>query len=236
MIITAPTGLYNSIIPKSATDSGNYTFTISNNSPPRSSGTFVQLPSPEIIRKQPDRVFTKGQKRSFLGKLVYDVTVPGPAITGSGTLQFDIGDVLEFGDTDTTTSDPFALSVEQIRQDLKAIDFESAGLTEDEYIQLREASEKRIDEITSRIAEVSSELNTNKESIRRNQSNINNSKSLLDNIILVLGDNSVQAQKVKNNLNKLDDEKNELLLVRSDLQSSLSDLRSELQKVREVVR
>jgi len=236
MIVTAPTGLYEPILPQSSEDAGNFTYTISSQSPPRSAGTFVQLPAPEVFRKQPDRVYTKQQKRVFLGKLVFDVTVPGPAITGSGTAQFDIGDILEFVDADPVTSDPFTLVREQVRQDLKAIDFESAGLSKDEYIQLREASERRMDEITVQIAEVSSDINSNKESIQHNQANINNSRSLLDNIILVLGDDSVQAEKVKNNLDDLNARKADLLVERQQLQASLQTLRDELQKVREVVR
>lgn len=236
MIITAPTGLYTPILPRSANDPGNYTFTISDQPPPRSRETFVQLPLPEIAKKLPDRVYTKQQKRKFLGRLVYDIIVPSPSVSNSGVSQFDIGDILEFGGGDSESSDSFSLSKELLRQDLKEIDFEVAGLTSNEYNQLVSASEIRIEQITGLIAEVSSDINTNNGLIRSNQANINNLNSLLDNIILVLGENSTQASKVKNKLDSLIEEKSELLNERSNLQNYLSDLRDELQKVREVVR
>lgn len=236
MIITAPTGLYDPILPISPEDPGNFTFTISGQPPPRSSETFVQLPLPEIIKKLPDRVYTKQQKRQFFGKLVYDITYSGPSASGSGVSQFDIGDVIEFSDDDIESSDSFTLSKEILRQDLKEIDFETIGLTDEEYQELVSASELKIEQITSDISEVSSKINTNNSLIRTNQADINNAKSLLENIILVLGNSSVQAIKVKNKLDLLVDDKSDLISEREELQSNLSSLRDELQKVREVVR
>jgi len=236
MIITAPTGLYEPILPQSPSDPGNYTFTISNQPPPKSSGTFVQLPLVEQLRQAPPRVFTKTEKRFFLGSLVYNITVPGIPATGSGAPQFEVSQVLEFTDEDLSSSDPYSMKSEELRQDLKVVDYTTAGLSEDEYDELKLASENKIDSITSSIASVSSELNSNADSIQRNQANINNSTSLLNNIILVLGSDSFQAVKVKNRLEEFQIVKVELINERKLLQSSLDSLRSELQIVREAVR
>lgn len=236
MIITAPTGLYSPILPQSPSDPGNYTFTISNQPPPKSNGTFIQLPLVEQLRPLPPRVYTKIEKRVFLGSLVYNITVPGPPVTGSGSSQFEIGQVLEFSDENISSSDPYSMKIEELRQDLKVVDFTTAGLSQNEYDELKTASESRMDDITASISEVSSELNSNTDSIQRNQANINSSTSLLNNIILVLGDNSLQAIKVKARLDEFKLIKNDLLESRVLLQSTLDSLRSELQVVREAVR
>ena len=236
MIITAPTGLYKSILPQNPSDAGNFTFTISDQPPPRSGESFVQLPLPEIGKQLPDRVFTKLQKRVFYGELVYDITVSGPGTTGNGTSQFEVGQVLNFVDQEEELVDPFELDSIELRQDLKVVDFEAAGLNEEDYAELRLASEKRLEELTLEIAIVSTELKSNADSIQSNQANTNNSASLLANIVIVLGDDSSQANKVKDNIESLQEEKDELLSSRDESQSSLSDLRDELQRVREVVR
>lgn len=237
MIITAPTGLYKPILPKSPSDSGNYTFTISSLPPPKSGQTFIQIPLPEVIRKQPDRVFSKLQKREFLGELVFDVTIPGPPTTGGGTAQFEIGQVVPFSEEGSKKSvDPYVLKIEELRQDLKVIDYVSAGMSKQQYLELKEKSESRFGEITAEISEVSSGLNSNKSSISSIQAVINNAFSLYENIIVVLGDDSSQAITVKNTLEDLNEKKDNLILERDVLESSLEALRNELQKVREVVR
>lgn len=236
MIITAPTGLYEPVLPQSPGDSGNFTFTISGQQPPRSGESFVQLPLPEVVRKQPERVYSKQQKRVFLGELVYDITIPGPATTGNGSPLFEIGQVLEFDDISDEDADPYSLDKVELRQDLKVIDFKSVGLTEEEFRELRDTSERRLDEITKGISEIGSDINSNKEEIQANQAMINNSNSILKNIITVLGSDSTQAIKVRNNLDSLEQKKTELLENRKELQNKLNDLRAELRIVREVVR
>lgn len=236
MIITAPTGLYRSILPQSPSDAGNYTFTISNNSPPRSGDFFVQLPSPELFRQAPDRVYSKLQKRAFYGDLIFDITASGPGTTGNGTDQFEIGQVLEFSEEETESADPFELNKIELRQDLKVIDFESAGLDQKDFNELVNASENRLEELSLEIAEISTDLKSNADSISANQASINNSSSLLNNIVAILGEESLQANKVKNNLELLRDQKADLLAERESLQSQLNELRNEQQIVREVVR
>lgn len=236
MIITAPTGLYEPILPQFPSDAGNFTFTISGQLPPRSGEFFVQLPLPEVIKKSPDRVFSKSDKRRFYGELVYDLTISGPPTTGNGAAQFEVGQVLEFIEGQSEFADPFELGSVELRQDLKVIDFESAGLDQQDYDELKIASENRLEELSFDIGRISTELKSNADSIAANQANINNSSALLANIVVVLGESSNQAIKVENNLESLREEKSELLEERVILQSELSQLRSEIQRVREVVR
>lgn len=236
MIIKAPTGLFAPILPTGPSDPGNYTFTISNESVPRSPETFVQLPASEAIRREPEPVFNKEQKRIFAGELIFDITKTSEAVTGSGVRQFEVGEVLEFSEEEQATADPYVLDDIEMRQDLKVIDFASAGLSQEEFDELQTASLKKQNEITAEIAKLGSDLKDNSASISANQANINNSQSVLENILLVLGEGSSSAEKVKNNLESLELEKVTLLSNREELQSNIDSLRDQLVKVREVVR
>lgn len=236
MIITAPTGLYKPILPKKSSQSGNYSFTISNSPPPKSGQTFVQLPLPEVIRKPSDRIYSKSEKRAFLGDLVYDIAASGPPTTASGSTQFEIGQVLQFVENEDVGVDSYEFSREELRQDLKSIDFESVGLSEDQYLELINKSFERLDKITLEISEVSSELNSNKASIKAIQSKINNATELYSNIVVVLGEDSEQANTVKNSLEDLENNKDKLISDRNTLNDRLEELREEMRKVREVVR
>lgn len=234
MIISNPTGLYTPILPKSG-EVGNITYTISTQDPPRSQEIFVQLPLSEEIRKSPDRIFTKIQKRRFYGQLLYDITIPGPSDEGSGNKQFEIGEVLEFTDQDLE-ADFYELSRIELRQDLKVVDFSIAGLTEEEYNELVLGSEKKINELSDEINKIGQNIKVNSSNISENQSAINNSNNILENIIVVLGLNHPSAGKVKQNIENLQEERNKLLKEREGLQFILDDLRSQLQRVRESVR
>lgn len=236
MRITSPTGLYGSILPTGPNDPGNVTFVISNNTPPRSGNVFVKLPPSEEFKAQPDRIYTKFEKRSFLGNLLFDITYSGPSNVGSGSQQREIGEVLEFEEADSDDADPYELQSIVLQQNTSVPNFEVAGISQEEYQQIVKASEERIEQITFQIGDVSTSLKNNKSKLEFNQSSINQSKKLYDNTIAVLGEESSIAIKIKNNLNKLNEDKNELLEERSNLQSSLDSLRTELQKVREAVR
>jgi chromosome segregation ATPase len=240
MIISAPTGLYLPILPKSPSESGNISYVISNNDPPRSSTTFIQFPGFERIFRESDLVYDKEEKRVFAGELIYDITKPSESIKGSGVAQFEIGQVLEFSEesvsTDSSEVDTYNLDRLELRQDLKAIDYESVGLSKSDYEELVSASLKRLNEITDEIGSVGASLKSNNSLILKNQADINNANSLLNNIEAILGATHASADKVRQTLEDLESTKSELLSERQSLQLELASLRDELNKVREVVR
>ena len=234
MIILAPTGLYDTILP-GPLDSGNITYTISNSSPPRSSETFVQLPLSEEIRKSPQRLFNKQESRKYSGKLIFDISVPGPSTDGHGDMQYETGEILEFGNENGST-DPYTPDRVELRQDTKIVDFERAGLSEADYIKLHEASAEMINVLTNNINIVSTKIKSNASDIESNQSDINNANNILKNIEVVLGQDSEAAEKVRQKLLDYNLEKEQLLNRRSDLLSELDTLKDKLMKVRETVR
>lgn len=236
MIINAPTGLYIPILPTGPSDPGNITFTISNNDPPRSGTTFIRLPPSEEFKPAPARVFTKLEKRQYYDKLIFNITTSGPSKSGSGNPQFEIGEVLDFTDEDNTNTDNYELGNITLQQDTKVPNYSVAGISQDEYNAIVLASEKKIEELTLEIRQISTELKDNGSLISLNQSSINQSTLLYENTVVVLGDSSSIATKIKNNITALQKSKDELLQTRNSLQNQLDSLRTELQKVREAVR
>lgn len=236
MIITAPTGLYKPLLPKSPQDSGNITFVISNNPPPRSKEIFLQLPSSELIRKEPDPEFNKEQKRVFAGTLIYDISTSSTTIKGSGSRQFEIGELLDFEEQEIEDVDIYNLESIKLRQDLKVIDYSLIGLSQEEINELTSTSLKKQNEITSRISDISSKLKNNSSLISNNQSDINNSEHIYVSIVAVLGEDHPSAEKTKLKIDELIQFKNELLMERKNLQLQLDKLREDLDKIKEVVR
>ena len=235
MIINYPTALYKSVLP-TPTEAGNITYTISNNDPPKSTSVFLQLPRSEELRKQPQRTYSKYDKRKFASNLIFNITVPSLSTEGSGSKTFEIGQYLDFSTDVEALPDPYSLESIDLRQDTNVVDYKKYGLSENEYSSIVKMAESRMDEITYNINDVGTRLNDNKENISSNQSDINESTKLYENIVLILGTDNEQAKKVKSKIDGYEAYKIELLAERDNLLSSLDSLRNDLSKVREVVR
>lgn len=235
MIIISPTGLYRTVLPK-PDESGNISYTISNNLPPRSIQTFLQLPDIVAFRESPDRIYTKLEKREFKGQLVFDVTIPGLSTEDSTSQQFEIGQVIEFTDAESPSTDPYELDSVEIRQDTFVVDFERHGLSKEDAEELIKQSTARMDELTKEISDVGNKLKDNSGLIKLNQADINQAAKLLANIILIQGEDSSSANKVRDKLDGYMQTKSELLEDRDRLQTELQVLRDEQQRIRETVR
>jgi len=235
MIIKAPTGLYRSILP-SGREAGNVTFVISSNDPPKTGELFLQLPPVEDQRSAPDRVFNKLDSRKFLGNLVFDITVSGISSSGSGTKQFEIGEILDFNNAENRNVDVYELESIELRQDTNVVDFERHGISKSEYEELVRNARKQMNEITEEIAKLGTQLKANTDNVSANQAEINQSNKLLDNIVVVQGENNDLVDKVKSVIAQKEEEKTDLLNKRDELQNQIDELRDRLHKVREVVR
>lgn len=235
MIINYPTALYRSVLPAS-NKSGNVTYTISNQDPPKSISVFLQLPRNEETRKQPQRTYSKADKRKFSSNLIFNLTIPSLSTEGSGSKTFEIGQFLDFTNESETIPDSYSLESIELRQDTNIVDYKKHGLDESEYANIVKIAGKRMDEISNEINIIGTRLNDNKENISSNQSDINESTKLYDNIVLILGTGNEQAKKVQTKILNYNEYKIKLLAERDILLTTLDSLRSDLSKVREVVR
>lgn len=235
MIIKYPTKFYNSLLP-TGNNPGNVIYTISNNEPPKYNESFFQLPLDQEIRKQPERVYSKQDNRTFNGKLVYDIATPGQSIDGSGDQQFEIGQILEFTTDTTTNVDSYNVSSVEMRQDLWTVDYAKSGINDNEYKELIDAANTKYESITKEISSIGTEINNNIDNISLVQANINQSTKLLSSTILVLGNSHPTVAKIQAKINGYESEKAALSDNMAILQSRLAELTDEQNAVREVIR
>jgi hypothetical protein len=235
MIINFPTALYTSVLP-GINQPGNITYTISNQNPPKSTSTFLQLPRTEEIRKSPQATYTKSEKRKFYSDLIFNITIPSLSTEGNGSNTFEIGQFLDFTDNTEVQSDPYSLASIELRQDTGVVNYKKYGLSKSEYDNIVNIAEQKMNDISDEINVVGTRLNDNKENISSNQSDINESTKLYDNIVLVLGSDSDEAKKVQSKIDGYNQLKADLLTERDNLLTNLDALRTDLSKIREVVR
>lgn len=235
MIIKYPTGLYAPILPLD-NEYGNITYTISTQAPPESVENFQQLPKDQAIRKLPPKVYDKNSVRQFLGNLVFDISIVAKSINGSGSKQYEIGQILDFSTAPSVSADPYNLDSIELRQDTSVVDYVKFGLDIDEVSTLVNEAQLMLNDLSLQITQTGTLLARNDDQIRLNQSNINQAEKLLANIIAVLGATSSSAIKVNNKIDGYELEKTQLIATRATLQTSLDGLRDQQNIVREVVR
>lgn len=139
MIIKYPTGLYYNSIPK-GTESGNVTFIISNNSPPRTNLLFPKI-SIGVARKKITRKDEVSWRRETVSDLVFSVSSSARAVEGSNNKIFDIGQVLEFGDSVSKTVDPMLVGlVTTTQHDINRINYDSLNVDDADEQVINSAS------------------------------------------------------------------------------------------------
>lgn len=236
MIIKYPTKFYVAMLPHGDSP-GNVIYTISDNDPPTYNENFFQLPLDQEIRKLPDRVYNKQSNRSFNGKLVFDIIIPGQSVDESGSFQYEIGQILDFTTTDNTTVvDSYNIDTVEMRQNLWTVDYEIAGLSDTEYQELLSAASTKYDSISLQIADIGTQINGITTNISSVQANINSSTKLLNSLLLVFGEGYPTVIKVQNKINEYEVQNTELINTMNILQEQLTTLTNEQNNIREVIR
>lgn len=180
MIITAPTALYNSILPK-ATTPGNVTFTISSNDPPRTQSFVSQLSSAADYQDLPTRVYTSKERRASLGNLIFSVSYGAKGPAGFGQKMFEVGQTLNF-DEDTTT-DLAEVQVSNnldLQQNLNLLNLEAMGLTNDQIARLIDTSNEQFNKLVVDLNVAFTNINNAKTAISDNQKKINETGKAVD--------------------------------------------------------
>ena len=174
MIIKFPTGLYKSILP-TGSQTGNITYTISNNEPPRTPIRLVQLPVAEEFALAPDKIFSDDERRAQFGELIYTVAVSSRSDPGSNTKLYEIGQVLEFEenppeDIVNATKAPNGID---IRHDTNILDLAAAGLNEEDIEILLADSQTKQTELENEYLTIQTTIKNLKTQITENQKSIN---------------------------------------------------------------
>jgi hypothetical protein len=147
MIISFPTALY---LPKLPTDekSGNVTFLISSEDPPRPQTSTLQLFRGEEVKPLPHRIFTEEDRLKVLGELVATISTGATRSVGLGSKAFEVGQIIEFAEIEDESVEPTTnLSPDGIdlQHNTNILDLESAGLSESEIDQLLASAKTRFD-------------------------------------------------------------------------------------------
>jgi hypothetical protein len=236
MIIRYPTGLYRSQIPQDPSDSGNVTFTISNEEPATSGENFILFPVAETLRKRPDKVYSNEQRRATLGELVYSITSGGVPASGRSTKLFEVGQILEF--TDET---PEIVSVDavpgrlEIQHNTNLLDLEALGLTEEEAAALMVDSAAAEEQIESQLTETQDQIAENKAVIIELQKTINEANKALD-ALAVLGGNEDVIEKITETKDEAQAEQTELSADTENLITLSAALQNKLFAISQLVR
>jgi hypothetical protein len=128
MIIRFPTGSYRDVLPSVESDSTSVTYLISNTIPPRSSLTFPKIPA--TIAARPTKQKPLIQKPSDYGTLSITVNRQTSSKVLSGAKTFDVGQILEFTDSNPFVVDPMLVTPNvEARHDTNLYDLTAVGLT-----------------------------------------------------------------------------------------------------------
>lgn len=139
MIINHPTGLYKTVLPDSPESSANIIYTISNQDPPRSALSFLQLSRNVDI----SRTDTKISNKTLAGDAVYSVTKGDKNQIISGVEYYKFGSTFGFDDVEILLSKEQVTNKLENRHDIGSIDYEAIGVDKstidpDLFVQLQD--------------------------------------------------------------------------------------------------
>lgn len=134
MIIRFPTALYKPLIPQEPQESGNVTFTISNETPPRTNLLFTELPPGVEQRQRPPRTIPPVKRRLAVENRTYTVLSANESALGSNRKIVEAGQVLEFDTSETLPVDPMLVAKRnEFQHNTNLLDLEALGIsTEDQ--------------------------------------------------------------------------------------------------------
>lgn len=236
MIVRYPTGLYSRQIPTSPSDVGNVTFTISNEEPSELPGDFILFPIAEQVKKRPPKVYTNQQRRVRLGDLIYTVTGGGVTSDGTNVKLFEVGQVLEFTDTEIGSTDTNIVPDRlELQHNTNLLDLESLGLSESDIISITTQSTSLEDLIEAELTTIQNSIADDKSAVTNLQKKINEANKVLSALNVMGGSEEIKAKIVKT-LNDAMAEQATKIAETNDLIAQSAELRDKLLAVSQLVR
>lgn len=137
MIIKAPTGAYNTVLPKNPEDPTSIIYTISNMDPPRSNLQFTIIPNGVKYELRAPRQLTQVTRRKVMGDLVLTTKDASPTKALDGTKLFSFGQVLDFEAQVTNTILPRMVGdTISTRHNANYVDNSKLGIDNDEKLNI----------------------------------------------------------------------------------------------------
>jgi hypothetical protein len=244
MIITSPTGLYKSILPQ-GTESGNITYAISTQDPPRSNVRLIIHPIAEILTPAPDKIFDDNERRAQFGELIFTIAQSSRAMPGSNSKLFELGQALDFENSPPEQEIEPSKSPDniEIRHNTNMLDLEGLGLTKDEIAQVTLDSEEKQSELEAEFLAIRTEIQNLDTEITENQKKINETNKAINAVREVydipIGDLSFDNdiyQKLLAGLTTLTTDREQFIEDRNDANRRLEETHQAVLDVSELVR
>lgn len=169
MILKAPTGLYERLLPQGPTDSASVTFSISNNDPPPV--PLIQtVVAPQSVVFAPDPPSTSN--RDDYGDLVFSIVEGRSSTAGSNKKAFEAGEIINFT-SDDFVSTSTAVNKLTIQHNTNVLDLSGLGLSADDIALISQKSDEAIELKRTEVAALQTDIIDLRIAIRENQKTIN---------------------------------------------------------------
>lgn len=214
MILRAPTGLFEKLLPKQPSDDDPVTWSVSNQDPPPIPVVQTTI-APQSVWYAPEPPSV--ENRDDYGELVFSVVVGKRSATGSAKKAFEVGDIIYTDSDDTLISQSVPVNQLTIQHNTNVLDLESLGLTAAEIEEINTQSDAAIETKRAEVASLQTDVSNLKISIRENQKIINECNKAIKAVTVTftdVTDNSI--------LEKLNDKLEELKETRASLNDQLT--------------
>ena len=235
MIISYPTALYLSVIPRKASDVGNITYVVSATTPPHSMLTEVQLPAAIETQQREPILDIKPD-----GQRVYTNTLSGASHAGSAKKQFEVGQILEFDIAPESTLQPMLVSNSlEIQHNTNVLDLASLGVSQMNIDIINSTADSQFTTLNNQLNVVRQARINTETDISENQKNQNETKKAIDALVqLVKYDSSLQSvlDSLKAKLVEFVIQMDALVVAANTQASVASGLESQIMAVAQMVR
>ena len=239
MIITAPTGLYKSVIPQSPDQSGDVTFTISTTDPPRRELLFNKIPPGVERRLRQPFIHSDEVRRSVIGDLLNTVSKSDKSLAGLGNKQFEVGDILEFEEeiTEDELQPTLVVDKTEIRHDTNLLDLPLLGLDESEQAQVTRSAEVEFDKLGNELNNLKQSRRNTESQLLDVQKQINETRKAISALEIIDDPDIVEIKEgLEESLDELQDQRSNLIATGNELAELTSEKLDEVRSVAQLVR
>lgn len=237
MIIRFPTALYDSIIPQKPQDSGNVTFTISIEDPPRSSLLFSELPPAVSLRRRPPRSLDPETRREAVdGRLFTSLTASSSQV-GSNKKIVEVGQVLEFTDVPITELEPMLVSNKnEFQHNTNLLELDALGISEQDIELINESANALLKSKNAELNKLVIDRRNIETSLVENRKSQNENAKALEAIRVLVESGQDTLQSV---VEDLEEQAEQFAAAENDLITEANEVaeaaRSKIDEIRELI-
>lgn len=186
MIINYPTGLYSARLPSNTQNSGNVTFVISNEPPPRTDLLYPKIPKVLIGKQKESRPRELVARRATMGDLIFTVTKAARTEIGNNEKVYETGQVLEFGSEPIRAVEPMLVPDKtEIVHNVSGINYSGLDISQTDIDKIAANSLVAYEKLKGQLNQVIEDRKKYDEIIITNQKIINDANRTISALTLV---------------------------------------------------